>query len=208
MIWLRGYLNRTLIRIFDIIFSLTGLILLSPLIVLLSLIILIDSPGTIFFTQMRVGKNNTDFKLLKFRTMRKDSERLGLITVGVKDTRVTRFGSFLRRFKLDELPQLINVLKGQMCLVGPRPEVRKYTQYYSPAEQMIVLSIKPGITDLASINYSKESELLSDSSDPEKYYIEVIMPAKIKLNLDFIENHTFGNYICIIFRTIGKLIRH
>jgi lipopolysaccharide/colanic/teichoic acid biosynthesis glycosyltransferase len=140
--------------------------------------------------------------------MHTDADRKGLITVGMKDPRVTKVGVLLRRYKLDELPQLLNVLKGQMSLVGPRPEVRRYTEYYTPAEQMIVLSVKPGITDVASIEYSLENELLSNVSDPEKYYVNEVLPAKVKLNLIFIENPTFGNYLRIIFRTLGKLFTH
>ena len=137
-----------------------------------------------------------------------DADRHGLITVGSRDPRVTKTGFVLRRFKLDELPQLLNVLKGQMSLVGPRPEVRRYAELYSPAHQMIVFSVKPGITDIASIEYSKENELLSGVADPEYYYVNEVLPAKIKLNLIFIENPTFGNYLRIIFRTIGKLFTH
>ncbi len=207
-VWCKGFMNRFLIRIFDIVFSVTGLILLSPVLIIICLLILIDSPGKIIFTQLRVGKSNADFKLYKFRTMHLNADRHGLITVGVRDPRVTNVGNILRRYKLDELPQLVNVLKGQMSLVGPRPEVRRYTELYSPAHQMIVLSVKPGITDIASIEYSKENELLSNVADPENFYINVVLPAKVRLNLIFIENPTFGNYLRIIFRTIGKLFTH
>ena len=158
MIWWNGFINRFLIRIFDILFSSIGLIILSPIFFIVGLIIFIDSPGKIIFAQSRVGKNNTDFRLYKFRTMYTNADRQGLITIGNKDLRVTRFGAIVRKYKLDELPQLANVLKGEMSLVGPRPEVRHYTEQYSPAQQMIVLSVKPGITDLASIEYSKENE--------------------------------------------------
>jgi lipopolysaccharide/colanic/teichoic acid biosynthesis glycosyltransferase len=208
MIRFRGFMNKFLIRIFDVLFSLTGLIVLSPVLIIISIIIPIDSKGPIIFRQWRVGKNNIDFRLFKFRTMHIDADRHGLITVGMKDPRVTRIGIILRRYKLDELPQLINVMKRQLSLVGPRPEVRRYTEYFSPAEQMIVLSVKPGITDIASIEYSLENELLSNVSDPEKFYVNEVLPAKVKLNRIFIENPTFGNYLRIIFRTIGKLITH
>jgi lipopolysaccharide/colanic/teichoic acid biosynthesis glycosyltransferase len=208
MIWLKGYMNKFLIRLFDIIFSALGLILLSPALLLISIIIPLDSPGPVIFRQWRVGKNNVDFILYKFRTMRMNADKMGLITVGMKDPRVTRAGVILRRYKLDELPQLFNVLKGQMSFVGPRPEVRHYTEYFTPAEQMIVLSVKPGITDIASIEYSLENELLSGVSDPESFYVKEVLPAKVKLNLIFIENPTFGNYLKIILRTIGKLITH
>jgi lipopolysaccharide/colanic/teichoic acid biosynthesis glycosyltransferase len=208
MIWLKGMMNRFLIRAFDIIFSLLGLIILFPVLLIIVLIILFDSPGPVIFRQWRVGKNNLDFKVFKFRTMQIDADRHGLITVGSRDPRVTKVGVVLRRFKLDELPQLLNVLKGEMSLVGPRPEVRRYAELYSPAHQMRIFSVKPGITDVASIRYSNENELLSGVSDPENYYVTQVLPAKIKLNLIFIENPTFGHYLRIIFRTIGKLVTH
>jgi lipopolysaccharide/colanic/teichoic acid biosynthesis glycosyltransferase len=175
---------------------------------LIALVIPFESAGPIIFRQWRVGKNNIDFRLFKFRTMRINADKHGLITIGMKDPRVTRFGILLRRYKLDELPQLFNVLKGQMSLVGPRPEVRRYAELFSPAEQMIVFSVKPGITDAASIEYSLENELLSNVSDPEQYYVNEVLPAKIKLNLIFIENPTFVNYLKIILKTIGKVITH
>lgn len=208
MIWWEGFINRFLIRLFDLLFSFLGLIILSPLLLIIALVVLIDSPGKVIYTQWRVGKNNRDFKLYKFRTMKINADKLGLITVGMKDPRITRSGALIRKYKLDELPQLLNVFNGQMSLVGPRPEVRKYTEQYSLANQMIVLSVKPGITDIASIEYSKENELLSGVNDPEKYYIDVVMPAKIRLNLNFIENPTLSNYLRIIIKTIDKLIRH
>ncbi len=208
MIWWEGFINRFLIRLFDLLFSFLGLIILSPLLLIIALVVFIDSPGKVIFTQWRVGKNNRDFELYKFRTMKINADKLGLITVGMKDPRITRSGAFIRKYKLDELPQLLNVFNGQMSLVGPRPEVRKYTEQYSLANQMIVLSVKPGITDIASIEYSKENELLSGVNDPEKYYIDVVMPAKIRLNLNFIENPTLSNYLRIIIKTIDKLIRH
>lgn len=201
-------MNKFLIRLFDIIFSVTGLILLFPLMLLIALMIPFDSAGPVIFRQWRVGKSNIDFRLFKFRTMRINADKQGLITIGMKDPRVTRLGILLRRYKLDELPQLFNVLKGQMSLVGPRPEVRRYAELFSPAEQMIVLSVKPGITDVASIEYSLENELLSNVSDPEQYYVNEVLPAKIKLNLIFIENPTFTNYLKIILKTIGKVISH
>ena len=206
MIWWEGFINRFLIRLFDLFFSFLGLILLSPLLLLIALVVFIDSPGKVIYTQWRVGKNNRDFKLYKFRTMKINADKLGLITVGMKDPRITRSGAFIRKYKLDELPQLLNVFNGEMSLVGPRPEVRQYTEQYSLANQMIVLSVKPGITDLASIEYSKENELLSSVADPEKYYVDVVMPAKILLNLNFIENPTLNNYLRIILKTIGRLI--
>jgi lipopolysaccharide/colanic/teichoic acid biosynthesis glycosyltransferase len=208
MIWLKGNMNKFLIRFFDIVFSLIGLIVLTPVLLLISLAIVLDSSGPVIFRQWRVGKNNCDFRLFKFRTMNLNSDKMGLITVGSRDPRITRVGIFLRRFKLDELPQLLNVLLGQMSLVGPRPEVRRYADLYTPALQTLVLSVRPGITDFASIEYSNENELLSKVKDPEHFYINEVLPAKIKLNLIFIENPTFGNYMRIIFRTVGKILTH
>lgn len=204
----KKFMNKSLIRLFDILFSVGGLIIFSPILILIAIIILIDSPGPVIFSQWRVGKGNSDFRLFKFRTMHVDSDKKGLITVGHRDPRVTRAGVFLRKYKFDELPQLFNVLIGQMSLVGPRPEVRRYADLFTPDLQSIVLSVKPGITDMASIEYSNESELLSKVQDPEHFYVNEVLPAKVKLNLIFIENPTFVNYLRIIFRTIGKIITH
>jgi lipopolysaccharide/colanic/teichoic acid biosynthesis glycosyltransferase len=159
---------------------------------------MINSRGGIFYTQGRVGKNNKDFRLIKFRTMCSGAEKLGGLTIGARDSRVTNTGFFLRKYKLDELPQLINVLRGEMSLVGPRPELRRYVELYSE-EQKKVLNVKPGITDIASVEYIDENRILGNSTDPEKTYIEEIMPAKLELNRKFIENQRLGNY----FRTIG-----
>lgn len=208
MIRFKGLMNKMLIRLFDFLFSLGGLIIFSPILIVISILILVDSSGPVIFRQWRVGKHNTDFKLFKFRTMKLNADKMGLITVGSRDPRVTKVGFFLRKYKFDELPQLVNVLSGQMSLVGPRPEVRQYADLYTPAFQMIVLSVKPGITDFASIEYSNENELLSQVKDPEHYYINEVLPAKIKLNLIFIENPTFANYLRIIFRTVEKILTH
>lgn len=208
MIAIKGLMNKSLIRLFDILFSLVGLIVFSPILLVIAILIVFDSSGPVIFRQWRVGKNNTDFRLFKFRTMHINADKMGLITVGKRDPRVTSVGVFLRRFKLDELPQLVNVLFGQMSLVGPRPEVRRYADMYTPALQTIVLSVKPGITDFASIEYSNENELLSQVQDPEHFYVNEVLPAKVKLNLIFIENPTFGNYLRIIFRTVGKILTH
>lgn len=197
-------MTKTLIRFFDVVFSVFGLLILFPFFLVLSFFILVDSKGGVFFLQHRVGKGGKDFRLWKFRTMYPDSEKHGQITVGDHDDRITRPGKFLRKYKLDELPQLINVLIGDMSLVGPRPEVRKYVSLYTE-EQKKVLSIKPGITDYASIEYADESELLSRSSDPLKTYVEEIMPAKIRLNMGYINDPSLKNYFRIIFLTIGKL---
>jgi len=198
-------MNKFFIRCFDFIFSLAGMVILLPLFIFIALFILFDSKGGIFYRQSRVGKNNRDFMLWKFRTMKTGADASGLITVG-KDSRITATGRWLRKYKLDELPQLFNVIKGEMSLVGPRPEVRKYVNLYSP-EQAKVLSVKPGITDLASIQYANENELLGHSADPGKTYIEDIMPAKIMLNMEFIREPTVKNYFRIIFKTIAHVFR-
>lgn len=193
-------------KIFDLSFALIGTILLSPLFLIAAIWIKIDSKGKIFYKQTRVGKNNTDFSLYKFRTMRADSDKSGLLTVGGRDNRITGAGYYLRKFKLDELPQLINIIKGEMSFVGPRPEVRKYVDLYND-EQKKVLSVLPGITDIASIKYRNENELLEKADDPEEYYIEYVMPDKLKLNLEYIEQRSFGNDIKVIFKTLSAIFR-
>ena len=193
-------------RFFDIFFSLIGLIFLLPVFVLITFFVKITSPGGVFYSQKRVGKNGVDFSLFKFRTMRTGSDQKGLLTVGGRDSRITGLGYFLRKYKLDELPQLFNVLKGDMSLVGPRPEVRKYVSMYN-TEQMAVLSVKPGITDFASIEYVDENELLGKSPDPEKTYTEEIMPAKLKLNLKYIQQQNMVTDLKIIIETIFKILR-
>lgn len=192
-------------RLFDIFFSFWGLFFLLPYLAIIAIFIVADSKGGVFFKQVRVGKNNKDFKIFKFRTMKPDSDKKGLITVGAKDNRVTKIGYYLRKYKLDELPQLINVLVGDMSFVGPRPEVRKYVEIYNP-EQQKVLEVKPGITDYASIEYSNENELLAKSNDPDKTYIEEVMPAKLKLNLKYINEIGLSTDIKIIFATIKKIL--
>jgi len=189
-----------MIRLFDIIFSLLGILLFFPLFIVIYLLVILESKGGGFYIQHRVGKGNVDFKLYKFRSMRVGSDRKGLITVGGRDPRMTKTGTFIRRFKLDELPQLFNVLNGTMSLVGPRPEVRKYVELYTQ-EQLKVLSIRPGITDYASIEYVDENVLLGTAIDPEKVYIEEILPHKIQLNMKFIENQSIKEYFHIIFLT-------
>lgn len=193
-----------MIRFCDILFSLLGLLILWPFFLLIALAIVLESRGGVFYTQQRVGRNGKDFLLYKFRSMRSDSDKKGLLTVG-KDHRITQIGIFIRKYKLDELPQLCNVLKGEMSLVGPRPEVRKYVNIYTP-EQMKVLSVRPGITDYASIEYVDESTCLSNSADPEKTYIEQVLPDKIKYNLKYINNYTLHEYFKIIFLTFYKVI--
>ena len=168
--------------------------------------IIIDSKGGIFFLQKRVGKNNKDFFLFKFRTMHKYAEKRGLLTIGENDERITRFGFFLRKYKIDELPQLLNVLTGDMSFVGPRPEVRKYVEMYND-EQNLVLKVKPGITDVASIDYINENEILSKYKNPEEGYINEVMPAKLKLNIQYLSKRNFVKDIGIIFKTIGRVIK-
>lgn len=191
-------------RLLDIFFSFVGLIILLPFFMVIGLIIMLDSKGGVFYQQIRVGKNNKEFGLLKFRTMKPDADKKGLLTVGGKDPRITPIGFYLRKFKIDELPQLINVFFGDMSLVGPRPEVKKYVAIYNK-EQLKVLQVKPGITDYASIEYFNENELLGKSNNPEETYIKEIMPAKLKINLKYIEEYSVLTDFKIIFKTIGKI---
>ncbi|UPT67980.1 MAG: sugar transferase [Sphingobacteriales bacterium JAD_PAG50586_3] len=171
----------------------------------MAIAIAIDSRGGVFFLQIRVGKDNKDFKLFKFRTMRVGAESKGQLTIGGNDSRITRVGYFLRKYKIDELPQLLNVLLGDMSLVGPRPEVRRYVAMYN-AEQMQVLSVKPGLTDYASIKYADESELLARAENPEQFYIDSVMPDKLAINLEYIKNRSLGADMGILFKTIGKIL--
>lgn len=191
-------------RFFDIGFSLLMLILLSPLFLVFIIVINIDSRGGAFFGQIRIGKNEKPFRLWKFRTMRINSESAGQITVGARDNRITSFGYYLRKFKFDELPQLWNVLIGDMSMVGPRPEVPKYVALYTP-EQKRVLSIQPGITDYASLQYFEESELLAKSQNPEETYIEEIMPKKLALNLQYVDGKSFSSDLKIILKTVVRM---
>lgn len=192
-------------RFFDIIFSFLGLIILSPLFVIIYIAIKIDSKGPAIFRQTRVGRDNKDFMLLKFRSMRLDSEKGGLLTVGGKDNRITKSGYILRRYKLDELPQFFNILKGDMSFVGPRPEVRKYVELYTD-EQKKVLGVRPGLTDVASIKYRNENELLAKQEDPEKYYIEHIISDKIDLNLQYINDRSFFKDVSVILKTFKAIV--
>ena len=196
-----------MIRFFDILLSGIGLILLSPVFLTIYIIIRASSYGPGFYSQKRIGKNGIPFRLYKFRTMRRGSDRGRLITVGGKDTRVTKAGYYIRKYKLDELPQLWNVFIGEMSLVGPRPEVEKYVRLYTPS-QRVVLNVKPGITDYASIEFSNENELLGKSDNPERMYIEEIMPKKIEYNLRYINNRTLKEYFKIIFLTFAKILKH
>lgn len=193
-------------RLFDIIASGTGLIILAPLFFILAVWIKLDSKGPVFYRQVRVGKDNKDFRIFKFRSMRVGSDKGSLVTIGGHDPRITKSGYFIRKFKLDELPQLINVFIGDMSLVGPRPEVRHYVDYWTP-EQMHVLDVRPGITDPASIKFRNENELMEKAEDPEKYYIEVIMQEKLKLYLEYVDNHSFWGDIQLIFQTFVAIIK-
>ena len=193
-------------RFFDIICSLIGIILLLPFFIIVSLLIIINSGFPVFYIQTRVGKNNRNFNLLKFRSMQADADEKGLLTVGGRDSRVTSIGYYLRKYKLDELPQLFNVLVGSMSLVGPRPEVNKYVDLYN-TQQLQVLNVKPGITDLASLEFINENELLAQSSNPEETYINKIMPEKLALNLKYIAQQSFATDIKIIFNTLFKIVK-
>lgn len=195
-----------MIRLFDFIFSLLGIILFSPVFLLLYTAICLESKGGCFYKQWRVGRNGRDFQVYKFRSMRVGADKKGLITVGGRDPRITRIGYFIRKYKLDELPQLINVLKGDMSLVGPRPEVRKYVDLYTD-EQRKVLSIRPGITDYASIEYMDENTILGQAEYPDKAYVELIVPDKIRYNMKYINNQSVSEYFKIIFLTFWNIIR-
>ena len=195
-----------MIRFFDIIFSIIGLVILSPLFIVLYLLSRIESKGGGFYSQERIGKNGKPFKLYKFRSMRIGSDKKGLITIGEKDNRITKTGFILRKYKLDELPQLWNVFIGDMSLVGPRPEVKKYTDLYTE-EQKQVLQVRPGITDWASIKYVDENKILGESKDPDEAYVNLIMPNKIKLNMVYIQHQTLGEYFKIIFTTFKEIVR-
>lgn len=192
-------------RLFDVIASGLGLIVLSPLFFILAIWIKLDSKGPVFYRQVRVGYKNKDFRIFKFRSMRVGADKGSLVTIGGHDPRVTKSGYFIRKFKFDELPQLINVFLGDMSLVGPRPEVRHYVDYWTP-EQMHVLDVRPGITDPASIKFRNENELMEQAEDPEKYYIEVIMQEKIKLYLEYVEKHSFLYDIGLIFKTFWVIV--
>lgn len=193
-------------RLFDIVASACGLILLSPLFFIVSVWIKLDSIGPVFYRQVRVGRYNKDFKIFKFRTMMVGADKGSLVTIGGRDPRVTRIGYYLRKFKIDELPQLINVFIGDMSLVGPRPEVRHYVNYWT-SEQLHVLDVRPGITDPASIKFRNENELMESAEDPESFYINVIMQEKLKLYLEYVHNASFWYDIKLIFKTIYTVVK-
>ena len=194
-----------MIRFFDILFSFLGILFLSPVFLFLYIAIRLESKGGCFYKQLRVGRGGTDFYVYKFRSMRIGADKQGLITVGGRDPRITRIGYFIRKYKLDELPQLFNVLKGDMSLVGPRPEVRKYVELYTE-EQRRVLSVRPGITDYASIEYVDENTILGQAEDADKAYVEQILPDKICYNMKYIEHRSVKEYFKIIFLTIWSIV--
>ena len=192
-------------RLLHLLVSGCGLLVLSPLFLLMAVWIKLDSQGPVFYRQVRVGRHNKDFRIFKFRSMRVGSDKGSLVTIGGRDPRITRSGYFIRKYKLDEFPQLINVFLGQMSLVGPRPEVRHYVDYWTE-EQMHVLDVRPGITDPASIKFRNENELMEKAEDPEDYYINVIMQEKIKLYLEYVENASFWYDIGLIFKTFKVIV--
>ena len=193
-------------RLFDFLFSFAGFLVLLPLMLVIALIVTADSKGKVFYLQERVGRHGKIFRLIKFRTMHEKTDEKKLITIGERDPRITRAGYYLRKMKLDELPQLLNVVKGDMSLVGPRPEVKKYVDLYSP-EQKEVLSVRPGITSLTSLRYIRENEILGEAEDPEKVYIREIMPEKLKMDLEYIHDHSFGKDLIILFKTFRTIIK-
>ena len=193
-------------RLFDIFISLITLLIFLPFGIIISILIILESRGGAFYIQQRVGRNAKPFGLFKFRTMRKDADKVEKLTVRMRDSRITKVGYALRKTKLDEFPQFLNVLIGQMSIVGPRPEVQEYVDHYT-AEQREVLSVRPGITDYASLEYFEENKLLGESENPQKTYIEEIMPAKIKLNKKYLERPTIGHDIQIMWKTFLKIIR-
>jgi lipopolysaccharide/colanic/teichoic acid biosynthesis glycosyltransferase len=192
-------------RLFDIISSSVALIILSPILIIISLFIILDSQGGIFYKQIRIGKNEIPFKLFKFRTMSVGSDQKGLITVGKRDSRITKVGYYLRKYKIDELPQLLNIVLNDMSVVGPRPEVEKYVRLYTE-EQKEVLKVKPGLTDLASLKYFNENEILDQTIDSEKAYVEEVMPEKLKLNLEYIKNQSFFYDLKLIILTLKRIV--
>lgn len=192
-------------RVFDVVFAVIGLILLFPILLLIAIIIKLDSKGPIFFIQGRVGKNNKDFNIFKFRTMRIQSDKKGLLTLGNDDSRITKMGYFLRRYKIDEFPQLINIVKGDMSFVGPRPELRYYVNFYNE-DDMKIFEARPGITGLASLEYRNEVELLKAAKDPEEFFIKTIIPDKLKYNKEYISKQNFFFDLKLIWLTIVKVI--
>lgn len=192
-------------RIFDIIFSIIGLVIFLPILLIIAILIKLDSKGPVFFVQARVGKQNKDFNIYKFRTMRIESDKKGLLTLGNNDSRITKIGYFLRRYKIDEFPQLINILKGDMSFVGPRPELRYYVNFYNE-DDMKIFQVRPGITGLASLKYRNEVELLKAAENPEEFFIKTIIPDKLKFNKEYIKKSNLFFDFKLIWLTIIKVI--
>lgn len=192
-------------RFFDIVASGCGLLVLLPLFLVIAIWIKLDSKGPVFYRQVRVGRHNKDFRIIKFRSMRVGADKGSLVTIGGRDPRITRSGYFIRKYKLDELPQLINVFIGQMSIVGPRPEVRHYVDYWTK-EQLHVLDVRPGITDPASIKFRNENELMEKADNPENYYINVIMQEKIRLYLEYVGKVGFWYDVKLIFKTFKVIV--
>jgi lipopolysaccharide/colanic/teichoic acid biosynthesis glycosyltransferase len=193
-------------RAFDVVASATGLLALAPLLILIAAWVKLDSEGSAFFHQERIGLRGRAFRMHKFRTMRVLRGNAGSPITGAHDPRVTRAGRFLRRLKLDELPQLYNVFRGQMSLVGPRPEVRRYVEQYPPGQREVVLSVRPGITDLASLVYIDESQMIDLSGDPERFYVEVLVPAKLRLAEAYVRNRSWWLDLRILFATLASIV--
>lgn len=193
-------------RIFDILVSFLILLVFLPFGIVFALLIVLGSKGGVFYRQQRVGLHGKDFGLFKFRTMRPDSDKLGQLTVGMRDPRITNVGYFLRKYKIDEFPQFLNVIRGEMSIVGPRPEVREYVDLYTE-EQRKILNVKPGITDYASLEYFDENRLLGEAENPRETYIHEIMPAKLQLNQKYLANPTVGHDIRIMWKTFLKMVR-
>lgn len=191
-------------RIFDVVISIVVLILLLPLFLLVAVAIKMDTAGPVFYVQKRAGKDRREFGMFKFRTMATGSDLKGLLTIGIDDKRITRSGQFLRRYKLDELPQLINVVAGNMSLVGPRPEVMRYVNFYTP-QQLQVLNVKPGITDPVSIRFFDENQIIAKYADPEEGYVKEVMPEKLRMNLEYLKNRSFFSDLKIIWKTIARI---
>lgn len=192
-------------RLFDVILSVIGLAVISPILILISILIKLDSKGPILFIQGRVGKDNKDFNIYKFRTMRVESNKKGLLTLGNSDSRITKIGYFLRRYKIDEFPQLINIIKGDMSFVGPRPELRYYVNFYTK-DDMRIFQVRPGITGLASLKYRNEVELLKAAKNPEEFFIKTIIPDKLKYNKEYIKRQSLFFDLKLIVLTIIKVI--
>lgn len=192
-------------RLFDIIFSFFGLIVLSPLFLIVALMIKINSSGPVFYKGERVGRNGKLFKIFKFRTMIKDAEKQGIDSTPLDDSRITKVGRFLRKYYIDEIPQLINILNGEMSFVGPRPQVKWATDLYAD-EEKIILTVKPGLTDFASLKFPNEGKILKGSKDPDKDYLQKIHPEKTRLQIEYLKNRSFWVDLKIIFKTIFIII--